>query len=82
MDRNKLIDQLTAEAAPVRRPSLSLITLTWLMLSALWVVGITHWIGPIRPTAMEQLSHVGRFQFEIGIGVDATLFAEVRREDE
>ena len=66
--REELLDDLVAELEPVSTPDLRLLVGGWLLLSALYVVVLTHWVGPIRPTALEQLHTHPRFLGEMIIG--------------
>ena len=55
--------------APVRPgPNPGVLACLWLGLSACYVVIVTHWLGPIRPTAMGQLQSEPRFLLEMLIG--------------
>jgi hypothetical protein len=80
--RDKLIASLSSDLQAVR-PALNVdrLALVWLLLSALYVVGVTHWFGPMRPNALSQLATEPRFLLEILGGTAAialTAFAAFR----
>lgn len=73
-----LITELSADLKPVRRPlPLALLTGLWLLLSTCFVVAITGWFGPIRPTALTQLATEPRFLLETLLGVLAIGYSTV-----
>ena len=59
---------LRAVAPPV---SIERIWLGWLLMSAAFVVGLIHWMGPVRPGALDQLLSGGRFALETLLGLFA-----------
>ena len=69
-DTRELIDELSRELEPVSSPpSLWRLWGLWLLVSAAWVVLVTHWLGPIRPTALAELQTVPRFTLEMLAGL-------------
>jgi hypothetical protein len=67
----QLIADLSADLSP-RKPVYSdRLALLWLLLSAVYVVAVIHWFGPIRGSALEQLVTVPRFALENLLGVAA-----------
>ncbi len=77
--RDDLLNSLVSDLKPAPPANLRLRVGLWLLLSAVYVVAITHLLGPIRPTAVEQLLSYPRFLgemivgglFAIGLGVIA-----------
>jgi len=70
-----LISNLSSDLAPVTPTrSINRLALTWFLLSAVYVVVITHLFGPIRPGALSQLGTEPRFLFETILGVAAILW--------
>jgi hypothetical protein len=70
--RDELLDSLVTDLAPVKRaPDVRLLAGAWLLLSAVFVVAVTHALGPIRPTALAQLQAHPRFLAEMIMGVAA-----------
>ncbi|TDG12663.1 DUF1109 domain-containing protein [Seongchinamella unica] len=68
-DREELLDSLAGDLAPVKAvPDPLRLACLWLGLSALYVVVLTHLLGPIRPTAMGQLQSEPRFLMEMLVG--------------
>lgn len=68
-NRDELLDSLTSGLAPVApAPDLRVLASFWLMVSAAYVVLVTHFLGPIRPTAMAQLQAEPRFMVEMLVG--------------
>ena len=45
------------------------VALAWLLISATYVIGLTHALGPIRPDAFTQLANESRFFLESIVGV-------------
>jgi hypothetical protein len=75
-DRQQLIAGLSRDLTPVKPlASVAGPALAWALLSALYVVGITHLFGPLRPTAFEQLATQPRFLAETALGVVALVVA-------
>lgn len=67
--RDDLLDSLTSGLVPVApAPNLGTLTLVWLLVSASYVVLLTHFMGPIRPTAISQLQSEPRFLLEMALG--------------
>ena len=71
-DRDDLIASLSA-GLPAVKPvaNIGLLAATWLIVSALWVVAVTHFLGPLRPGAITQLVSEPRFLLESLAGVAA-----------
>ena len=70
--RDDLLDSLASGLVPVApAPNLRVLTLVWLLLSASYVVLLTHSLGPIRPTAINQLQSEPRFMLEMVLGAMA-----------
>ena len=71
-DTEKLIAELSTGLRPVG-PALpiELIAMLWFLVSAAFVIGITHWFGPIRATALAQLAAEPRFLVETVMGTVA-----------
>lgn len=68
-NREELLDRLARGVAPVKpAPDPRLLACLWFGLSALYVVLVTHLLGPIRPTAMLQLQTEPRFLVEMVVG--------------
>ncbi len=75
-DRQQLIAGLSHDLAPVKPvASVAGPALAWALLSAFYVVGITHLFGPLRPTALEQLATQPRFLAETLLGAAALAVA-------
>lgn len=67
--REELLDSLATDLAAVKpAPDPRLLACLWLGLSSLYVVLLTHLLGPIRPTAIDQLHSEPRFLAEMLIG--------------
>jgi len=67
-----LIAELSSELAPGKpRPDINLVAAGWLLLSAVYVVLVTHLFGPIRPNSLSQLAHEPRFLLENLLGLAA-----------
>ena len=70
-----LISNLSRDLAPVSPPSnINRLAIAWFLLSAIFVVAITHLFGPIRPGAFSQLGTEPRFLLETMLGVAAILW--------
>ena len=68
-NRDELLDSLANGLAPVKpAPDLRLLACLWFGLSAVYVIAVTHLLGPIRPTAMGQLQSEPRFLIEMVVG--------------
>lgn len=69
---NKLIENLSRDLEPVAPASdVNRQGLAWLLLSALFVVLVTHLVDPVRPGAFGQLAAEPRFLLETLLGVAA-----------
>ena len=67
-----LIDNLSRDLAPVSpAPNINLLATVWILLSAVFVVAVTHLYGPIRPGAYSQLTTEPRFLLESLLGLAA-----------
>lgn len=67
-----LIGELSNNLEPARpASSVNLLAGAWLLLSAIYVVGVIHFFGPIRPNAYTQLATVPRFLIESVLGLVA-----------
>ena len=71
-DRDDLIDSLCADLEPVK-PAMppDRQALLWLGISAVYVILVTAYLGPLRPNALQQLLTVPRFFVETAMGVVA-----------
>jgi hypothetical protein len=75
-DRQLLIDKLSNNLPPVRpATAVNRLALIWLLLSGLYVIAVTHFFGPLRPTALEQLATQPRFLAETLLGLVALTLA-------
>lgn len=73
-----LISDLSKDLVPVSHPpNINSMALAWFLLSAVYVVAITHLFGPIRPGAISQLSSEPRFLLESMLGVVAILWTSL-----
>jgi hypothetical protein len=71
-ERDELILSLSRDLEPVSRvPSVNMLALGWLLVSAVCVVAMIHLMGPIRPGAYSQLVSEPRFLFENLLGATA-----------
>ena len=76
--RQQLLDSLVADLAPVRPPpSVTRLSLLWLVGACAWVAAMTWLMGPLRPGVGEQLLHYPRFLFETVLGFTALSGAAV-----
>jgi hypothetical protein len=67
---DELISSLSRDLAPVSpAPNVNALAMIWLLLSASYVVVLTHLFGPIRPGAFSQLVSEPRFLLESLLGV-------------
>lgn len=72
---DKLIESLSRDLAPVSpAPNVNALALVWLLLSASYVVAVTHLVGPIRTGAYSQLFSEPRFLLESLLGVVAIMW--------
>ena len=70
-----LISKLSQDLAPVAPPpAINKLAMVWFLLSAIYVVAVTHMFGPERPGAFTQLSTELRFFLETVLGVVAILW--------
>lgn len=68
--RDDLIADLSSDLQSVRPAvNIDLIAAGWLLLSALYVIGVTHWFGPVRDNAFAQLASEPRFLMETLCGL-------------
>jgi len=73
-----LISNLSRDLAPVSPPSnVNRLAIAWFLLSAIFVVAMTHLFGPIRPGAFSQLGTEPRFLLETMLGVAAILWTSL-----
>lgn len=71
-ETERLVESLVSDLKPVPATSgLHLPILLWFLCSAAYVVVLTQLIGPVRPTALEQLQTVPRFALEMILGLAA-----------
>lgn len=67
--QDSLIDSLACDLTPVRTvKSIDALALSWLLLSAIYVVAVTHMLGPVRENATLQLISEPRFLMESLLG--------------
>ncbi|MEH6591787.1 MAG: NrsF family protein [Halioglobus sp.] len=70
--QNSLIDSLASDLTPVRTvKSIDVMALVWLLLSAAYVVAVTHILGSARENATIQLINEPRFLMETLLGFSA-----------
>ena len=70
-----LISGLSSDLKPVSPPpNINRLALVWCLLSAVYVVVVTHLIDPIRPGAISQLGSEPRFLLETMLGVAAIIW--------
>lgn len=73
-----LISSLSRDLAPVSPPpNINRLAIAWFLLSAIFVVAMTHLFGPIRPGAFSQLGTEPRFLLETMLGVAAILWTSL-----
>jgi hypothetical protein len=73
-----LISNLSRDLAPVTPPpNINRMATAWFLLSAIYVVAVTHLFGPIRPGAFSQLGTEPRFLMETILGVAAIFWASL-----
>lgn len=69
-DTRQLIDELSSALEPASPPPpLWRLWALWLLASGAWVVLVTYWLGPIRPTALAEIQTVPRFALEMLAGL-------------
>lgn len=67
-----LVNRLASELTPVTSPAaVAKVCALWLVVSAVYVVVLTHLVGPIRPVVLEQLQSEPRFALEMLLGAMA-----------
>ncbi len=77
-DTDDLITNLSRGLEPTRpMPNIDLAAGLWLLASAAWVIVVTHWYGPIRPNALEQLAGNARYLLETLCGVAAIVLVSL-----
>ncbi len=68
-DRTDLIKQLSNNVPPVKpRSAILLPAILWFVCSWLYVIGLSLYLGPLRPNAVAELFITPRFAFESTIG--------------
>ena len=73
--QKELIASLSRDLTPVRpTPNVTALAMFWFLLSAGFVVAMTHLAGPIRPGALSQLVTEPRFLVETLLGVAAIIW--------
>jgi hypothetical protein len=73
-----LISNLSSDLEPVSPPpNINRLATAWFLLSAIYVVAVTHLVGPIRPGAYSQLSSEPRFLLETLLGVAAIFWTSL-----
>ena len=73
-----LISNLSRDLASVPPPpNINRLAIAWFLLSAIFVVAMTHLFGPIRPGALSQLGTEPRFLLETLLGVAAILWTSL-----
>jgi hypothetical protein len=77
-NHDELIASLSRDLAPVSRaPDVNGLAMAWFLLSAAYVVVVTHLLGPIRPGAFSQLASEPRFLLETLLGLLAIAWASL-----
>ncbi|MEM9386491.1 MAG: NrsF family protein [Pseudomonadota bacterium] len=73
--REALINDLVADAErPVPNGARThLESMLWVVLSAVWVVSLTHLLGDLRPGVMDQLTSSPRLVTELALGLGTTI---------
>ena len=67
-----LIASLSRDLAPVSpAPNVNTLAIAWFLMSAIYVVAVTHLFGPIRTGAYAQLFSEPRFLLESLLGIAA-----------
>jgi len=70
-----LISNLSRDLAPVSPPpNVNILAMVWILLSAIYVVAVTHLFGPVRSGAFSQLATDPRFLLESMLGLAAILW--------
>lgn len=73
VDKDRLLDDLTADLRPTSRLSTGAAVALWLIASWAFVVGVTLATGDLRPGWFGQLRDTPRFLFECALGLAAGL---------
>ena len=74
----ELIANLSRDVAPVSpAPRINMLAATWFLSSAIYVVVVTHLLGPARPGAFSQLATEPRFLMESLLGAIAILWSSL-----
>ena len=75
---DELVANLSRDVAPVSpAPRVNTLAMTWFLLSAIYVVVVTHMFGPSRPGAFSQLATEPRFLMESLLGVAAIMWTSL-----
>jgi hypothetical protein len=75
---DELIANLSRDLAPVSpAPNVNTLAISWLLLSAVFVVAVTPLFGAVRPGAFSQLATEPRFLLESLLGVAAILWTSM-----
>ena len=75
---DELIASLSRDLAPVQAaPNVNALAMLWILLSAGFVVVLTHLAGPLRPGAFSQLVSEPRFLLETVLGLAAIIWTGV-----
>jgi len=75
---DELIASLSRDLVPVSpAPDVNTLAMVWFLLSASYVVVMTHLFGPIRPGAFSQLAIEPRFLLESLLGVAAIIWTSL-----
>lgn len=73
-----LISNLSNDLAPVKPlPNINKLGMAWFLMSAIYVVVVTHIFGPIRPGALTQLVTEPRFLLETMLGAASILWVSL-----
>jgi hypothetical protein len=77
-EHDELIASLSRDLKPVSpAPNVNGLAMVWFLLSAGFVVVMTHLVGPIRPGAFSQLVSEPRFLLETLLGVAAIIWTSL-----
>jgi len=75
---DELIADLSRDLAPVKpAPNINVLALVWFLISAVFVVVVTHLAGPVRPGAFSQLVSEPRFLLETLLGAAAIIWVSI-----
>lgn len=73
-----LIANLSKDLAPVSPPpNINKVAVVWFLLSAIYVIAVTHVFGPLRSNALSQLATEPRFLLETMLGVAAIFWTSL-----